>query len=293
MLNRAENGSGPAARTILGVLVVFTLMALGGYATFGVHPDLLAAYPGAAGAYGLALRIFPIGQVWLAFAALALYLTLRTGTRWLFAFVLLYGFSLSSELMGTGYGVPFGAYHYSSMLGTEWFGRVPVLIPLSWFSMSVAAYGISPRGSAAGFRGSFARIAFASLLLLCWDLSLDPAMSHATTFWVWGATGPYYGMPWSNLAGWYVTGIVLATALAVSGADGWMRGLSQRWLAGFYAANVLLAFGMNVAAGLWVAAVTTAVALVLTWIVIAATSQRNSARSRAGEAAVARPVRLA
>ncbi len=261
--------------------MAFTIMALAGYATFGTHPSLLSRVPSAAGTYGLALRIFPLGHVWLGFAVIGMYLTMRAGIRWLPAFVLLYGLSLVSELMGTGYGIPFGAYQYSSMLGAEWLDRVPVLIPLSWFSMTVAAYALSPRLASRGASGNWMRIAFASLLLLCWDLSLDPAMSHATTYWIWGAEGRYYGMPWSNLAGWYVTGIVLASALWLVGANAWMNRLSKRWVAGFYGANVLLALGMNIAAGLWLAAAVTLAALALTWAAITVAEQRESGRAAA------------
>lgn len=264
-----------AARGILAVFVVFTLMALAGFATFGLHPSLLARVPSAAGTYGLALRVFPIGHVWLAFAVIAAYLSMRTDGRWLSAFLLLYVLSLTSELLGTGYGIPFGAYHYSAMLGPEWLGRVPILIPLSWFSMSVAAFGMSPGGNGRGPAAFVTRVGFTSLLLLVWDLSLDPAMSHATTYWIWGATGPYYGMPWSNLVGWYVTGIVLAAALWAVGANTWMSRLSRRWLAAFYGANVLLSLGMNAAAGLWLAVGAALAALAVTWAAMSRLARRD------------------
>ena len=45
------------------------------------------------------------------------------------------------------------------------------------------------------------------------DLLLDPAMSKVTSYWIWGETGSYYGMPWSNLFGWAVTGLVLFVIL--------------------------------------------------------------------------------
>lgn len=264
-----------ADRAMLVALVGFTMLAVAGYATFGRHPALVASVPGAAPSYGLALRLFPIAHVWLAFGVLALYLTLHAGARWLPAFTLLYALSLASELLGTGYGVPFGAYHYSTLLGPEWLSRVPVLIPLSWFSMAVSSYAVARRGraSAAGSR-TWVRVLFASLLLLCWDLSLDPAMSHATTYWVWGSHGPYYGMPWSNLAGWYLTGIVLTTTLALLRADIWIERLSERWLMGFYGANLLLALGMNVAANLWLAVIVTVLALATTCASMAATGRR-------------------
>ncbi|MEO8946022.1 MAG: carotenoid biosynthesis protein [Gemmatimonadaceae bacterium] len=247
---------------LLGVLLVFTVAAVAGYATFGRHPEMVAAVPGAARWYGISLKLFPIVQVWLAFAVMAAYMTRRIGLAWVASFVVLYGVSLSSELLGTGYGVPFGPYSYAPMLGAEWLGRVPVVIPLSWFTMSISSYAIARQRLAASSRASkWVGIVIASLLLLCWDLSLDPAMSHATTYWVWGAHGPYYGMPWSNLLGWYVTGLVLSTLLMALGADRWIRRLPAKWFVGFYAANLVLSLGMSAAAGLWLAVVVTALAL--------------------------------
>lgn len=245
-------------RALLALLFLVTVAVVAGFASFGRHPELLTRFPSAAPAYGTALRILPPLQVWGAFLVLAAYLTRHAGVRWIPAFVLVYALSLTSELLGTGYGIPFGAYHYTPMLGAEWLGRVPVVIPLSWFSMAVASYALA-RGATT--RGATARILLASLLLLCWDLALDPAMSHATIYWVWGAHGPYYGMPWSNLAGWYVTGIVLAAVLALLRADRWIARLSPRWIAAFYGGNLVLALGMNVAAGLWLAVIATCVAL--------------------------------
>lgn len=273
-----QSGRATADRAVLGALLLFTLLSIAGYATFGRHPELVASVPGAALPYGLALRVFPVGQVWLAFAVMVIYLTRHVGVRWLPAFVLVYALSLSSELLGTGYGVPFGAYHYSALLGPEWMGRVPILIPLSWFSMTVASFGLAQSAGRGGARAPWMRVGFTSLLLLCWDLSLDPAMSHATSFWIWGSTGPYFGMPWSNLAGWYVTGIALAATLAIAGADSWMERLSPRWFGAFYGINVLLAVAMDAAAGLWVAVIVTAAALAVIAAAMAVLGRRWTRR---------------
>ncbi|HKE57873.1 MAG TPA: carotenoid biosynthesis protein [Pyrinomonadaceae bacterium] len=43
-------------------------------------------------------------------------------------------------------------------------------------------------------------------LLVAWDLLLDPAMNRVTSYWIWGEQGSYYGMPWTNLLGWAITG---------------------------------------------------------------------------------------
>jgi uncharacterized membrane protein len=56
--------------------------------------------------------------------------------------------SLASDLLGTAYGIPFGAYSYTELLGAKWFDRVPLLIPLSWFTMSWVCWVIARRRSA-------------------------------------------------------------------------------------------------------------------------------------------------
>lgn len=264
-------------RGLLAVFLGFTVIVIGGYASFGRHPELVASVAGAARWYGVAMNLFPVLHVWIAFAILAAYITRKSGTVWLLPFVALYAVSLSSELLGTGYGIPFGPYSYTPILGAEWMGRVPVVIPLSWFTMAVAAYAVARRsitGMTAGARVGV--IAVASLLLLCWDLSLDPAMSHATIYWVWGAHGPYYGMPWSNLAGWYVTGLVLASLLMLLGGDRWIMRLSIKWVAAFFAINLLLPVGMNVAAGLWTSVGVTALALAAVAAFLAASARTRS-----------------
>jgi len=38
-------------------------------------------------------------------------------------------------------------------------------------------------------------------------------MSKVTSYWLGGESGNYYGMPWSNLFGWAVTGLVLFVIL--------------------------------------------------------------------------------
>jgi putative membrane protein len=94
--------------------------------------------------------------------------------------------------------------------------------------------------------------------LVAWDLALDPAMSRLTPYWVWGASGPYFGMPLSNLAGWALTGALLHAILVAIRADAWVDALSPatvRAASIVYAANFALPAGMNIVAGLPLAAV--------------------------------------
>ncbi len=249
---------GPLERGLLALVFGFVVVSLAGYATFGRHPSLVAGLPGAAEFYGIAFHFFPRGQALVAFGALALLLVYRAGWRWLGAFVTVYGVSLGAELLGTSTGFPFGAYAYGDALGVKWLGLVPALIPLSWFYMALPSWLLARRlleGRGSGVLKGL----LGALLLAMWDLSLDPAMSHATAYWSWSEAGSFYGMPWVNLVGWYVTAAALMAVLSwrVLGVEAWARRLPLRWVAAFYAANVLLSWGMVVAAGLvWAALLT-------------------------------------
>ena len=137
----------------------------------------------------------------------------RVGARaaLLAALALLVG--LGVEVLGSRTGFPFGPYRYSppglSVLG------VPLLVPLGWFAMTLAA------GVLAGGRAWLA-----GLLLVAWDLGLEPLMT-AQGFWTWGRPLPqldgvtleawarpavpapgavWAGAPVQNFLAWFVVG---------------------------------------------------------------------------------------
>lgn len=233
-------------RTALLALAAFTAAAIAGFAVFGMHPERLIANPRAAAVYGPAFVVFARGQVLLSAAVLIFMLVRRAGGRWCSAFVAIYMTSLCSELAGTTVGLPFGPYRYTDGLGPKWFGHVPWLIPLSWFLMAVPSYALARR--LIPNRSAAARALVGSFVLLSWDLALDPAMSHVTKYWVWGISGVYYGMPWLNLFGWYITGLVLMTILIAMHADRWLVNVPTQWMALFYAVNLALPIGLDAAA---------------------------------------------
>ena len=121
--------------------------------------------------------------------------------------------SLTSELLGTGTGWPFGNYAYTDFLGWKVLDHVPYSIPLSWFYIGFAVYLLARQIVA---RLGIGRVSFWTLfggvwLLTVWDLVLDPAMAHESLriqFWVWSQEGPYFGMPIKNFIGWSVTGLI-------------------------------------------------------------------------------------
>lgn len=247
-------------RLLLYGLYGFTIIAVAGFGIFGLHPELLARWPELATFYARSFVLFARLHVLLTAFVLFVYMGRRTGGRWVPAGLVVYGVSLLSETLGTTYGVPFGTYSYTTLLGGKWFGRVPYLIPLSWFVMAVPCYVLA-RAAFSEQRWWLARLLLATYLLVTWDLSLDPAMSYLTSYWTWGETGPYYGMPLINLAGWALTGLVIMGVLEAMRAFRWTEAFRVQWMAAFYGAVLMMPLGMVAVAGLWGAVAATAIAL--------------------------------
>ncbi|MEM6337253.1 MAG: carotenoid biosynthesis protein [Bacteroidota bacterium] len=255
----------------LYLLVGFTAVALVGYAAFGLAPHgpenlaRLSDYEGIGEFYAISFKFFGQLQVWLSAFVLGFYLLRHAGGKWLSVFAAVYALSLASETIGTATGLPFGPYVYSALLGPKLFGLVPVLIPISWFTIAVPAFAFALWA----FPNSrWARVLFGAGLVTLWDISLDPAMSYLTTYWFWGEAGPYYGMPLINFAGWYLTGAALMGAFELLNSESWVREIPRRTLVGYYLAVLVMPVGMCIAAGLWWAVLGTVVALAVAgWII--------------------------
>jgi uncharacterized membrane protein len=241
-------------------LFVFTLAAVIGYGIFGLNPGRLPSDGLSRRLYNVSFQLFAQAQILVALAILMIPMIRRCGWRLLAPFAVVYVLSFLSEHIGTGYGIPFGGYEYTGLLGARVGPRVPALIPVSWFLMSVPSWVLARAALGAGSRGS-SRVLVGAAWLVAWDLALDPAMSALTPYWRWEGSGPYYGMPWMNLAGWYMTGVVLLGVL--EGLSDWARlhALPTPWMAGFYGAMVLMPLGMLAAAGAWLAVMVTLVAM--------------------------------
>ena len=188
----------------LALQAAIVIASLLGYGIFTSRPDLLIQVDPQARFFTWAFHGFAVGNMLFGGLAVVADAILRNRIPALFAFIVVYVASLASELLGTGLGIPFGPYSYTSLLGPKWFDLVPLLIPLSWFTVSWACWVIARQRTS-----SVAAILLGTSLLVAWDLLLDPAMSKVTSYWVWGEAGSYYGMPWSNLFGWGMTGLVL------------------------------------------------------------------------------------
>ena len=231
----------------LGLQGTIVAASLLGYGIFTSRPDLLAYVDPQARFFTWAFQGFAVGNMLFGGLAVCAGAVASDRLRALWAVLAVYAVSLASELLGTTYGIPFGAYSYTSLLGIQWFHRVPVLIPLSWFTVSWACW-ILARRETDGFRA----VLFATCLLVAWDLLLDPAMSRVTSYWIWAETGSYYGMPWMNLLGWGITGLVLMAIIRCCVPT---PTRDRRFAVWVYVVNFALPFGFCLLNRYWLAAV--------------------------------------
>jgi putative membrane protein len=132
--------------------------------------------------------------------------------RVLITLTLVVGFTWLVEALGQSTGLLFGAYFYTDALQPQ-LGGVPLLIPLAWMMMLAPAWGVAesilrPLYSRLGRFYNLAFAALAGLAFTAWDLYLDPQMV-TRGLWVWESPGGYFGIPWSNYFGWWISAALL------------------------------------------------------------------------------------
>lgn len=116
------------------------------------------------------------------------------------------------EALGSATGFPFGHYAYTSILQPQ-SGGVPWLIPFAWLMMLPPAWAVAAT-LVEGLRlrhqwliGIFFA-GISGLAFTVWDFYLDPQMV-AHGLWVWEIPGGYFGIPWINFAGWWLSSAIL------------------------------------------------------------------------------------
>lgn len=145
----------------------------------------------------------------LSFPALIACFKLFGWKRGAVVFGILGVFALAIESIGVATGYPYGAFQYSADLGFKLFGLVPWTVPFAWTPLLFAACAaVLFFWPAKGSTGSIVRRSLAAAVtLLAMDLVLDPGAVVAN-IWVYGDPGSYYGVPWTNFAGWILSGYI-------------------------------------------------------------------------------------
>ncbi len=109
-----------------------------------------------------------------------------------------------AELVGTHLCLPFGCYEYVN-LQPQLFG-VALFVPLAWAIFGSVAY----LAASFLFSRKVTRLLFGALLMVIFDLSIDPIMTSWDA-WVWIRTTSlnWFGIPWTNYLGWFLVSLMI------------------------------------------------------------------------------------
>lgn len=102
----------------------------------------------------------------------------------------------AAEAIGVASGFPFGCYHYTATLYPHVLG-VPVVMAAAWLVLFVYVRQMT--------RSCWVAAAWMTAI----DLVIDPLAVNTLNYWAWENTGLYYGIPWTNFAGWFFVSLTL------------------------------------------------------------------------------------
>ncbi|MDS0294332.1 bisanhydrobacterioruberin hydratase [Halogeometricum luteum] len=126
----------------------------------------------------------------------------------------LYAYAI--EYTGVHTGFPYGSFSYGVDLGPT-VGGVPLGLPVFFVPLVMNAYLLCVLLLGDRAESAAVRLATVVAAVLAMDVVLDPG-AVALGFWTYDPAGPFYGVPWSNYAGWVVSATV-AVALLDWGYD--------------------------------------------------------------------------
>jgi bisanhydrobacterioruberin hydratase len=125
----------------------------------------------------------------------------------------------ASEITGTALGVPYGGYQYTDALAPKLFG-VPLVLTCAWLVL-VALVQSCIANLARPLRALLGAVWMTAI-----DFLIDPLAAGPLGYWRWEEGGVYYGIPWTNFLGWFITSFVIFAVLPSS----WRPGMAARVL---------------------------------------------------------------
>jgi uncharacterized membrane protein len=134
-----------------------------------------------------------------------------------FAIAFVVSWCLESLSIATGF--PFGHYHYTERLGPK-LGTVPLLIMPAYFAMCYVSWNLAhivlnKFDHRADALQRFAVPVIAAFIMVMWDLSMDPSRATMSQAWIWHDGGSYFGVPFANFMGWFLTVYLIFQILAL------------------------------------------------------------------------------
>lgn len=134
-------------------------------------------------------------------------------------FVIAFVVSWCMESLSIATGFPFGHYHYTEKLGPK-LGTVPLLIMPAYFAMCYVSWNLAhivldKFDHRADAVQRFAVPVLAAFIMVMWDLSMDPSRATLSQAWIWHHGGSYFGVPFVNFMGWYLTVYLIFQILAM------------------------------------------------------------------------------
>jgi putative membrane protein len=133
------------------------------------------------------------------------------GRRAAAALGLLTLYAYAIEVFGVTTGIPYGGFEYLIDLGPMLGGVVPLGLPVFFFPLVLNSYLLCLLLLGDHARRATVRLPVVVATVVGMDLVLDPA-AVALGFWAYDAGGIYYGVPFSNYAGWVVSATVAVAA---------------------------------------------------------------------------------
>jgi putative membrane protein len=112
------------------------------------------------------------------------------------------------EGVGVLTGLPYGSFYYTDTTGIKLFGVVPWTIAFAFIPLLLGTLGII----ISYVNTPWKAILLTAFSLVLIDLVLDPIFVHLG-IWVWITPGIYYGVPFSNFIGWFITGLITTSVL--------------------------------------------------------------------------------
>ncbi|HEX8500018.1 MAG TPA: carotenoid biosynthesis protein [Pyrinomonadaceae bacterium] len=175
--------------------------------------------------------------------------------------VVLLGFAV--EAVGVRFGVPFGEYAYTGVLRPRVLG-VPFVMGFAWMVLVAFASDFAVRLRL----GPWPAAVCAALLTTATDLVIDPLAANQLGYWIWKHGGVYYGIPFTNFVGWFLTALPACRLLVA-------RGRANRWAA-VVGTSIVLFFAAGALANSLVPVALVGLALCAARLVIPAWRRRPS-----------------